>query len=385
VAALAVGVACWAGWTWISAAGIGPWPPSDSRRNATPKTGRDLTGRIPAPAVDPGPNFDGGYSESLADVSTGEALAHYALGAELLGFGDYYGAASHLALARDALGEYRRICEMLAFTYDQLNMGLDLAGIMDCLEREAREHESARLLFERLDRHLDVEVEFHAAASNHFVASFPAFGPTAGAIGDILAILEESRSRIAAELGIASVRIVPVVVYEGEQFSLAIDKPHWALGLYDGKIRIASDGLIDRPDLFDMAIAHEYVHALTHELTGVRLPAWIREGMADNLARPDLRDRQRLGAAAGALGTPLEFEELSGEFVEMSKEDAGRAYRQSFAMVHNLVREAGWGPVRDLLVALREAPDLAFEDAFEGIYGEMPADYFERWRRLILH
>lgn len=333
--------------------------------------------------ADPGPNFDGGYGVPIRDVSAGEAVAHYALGAELLEFGDYYGAASHLALARDTLGEFRRICEMLAYTYDQLNMTLDLAGVMECLEREARAHESARLLFDRLLRHLDVEVEFHAAASDHFVASFPAYGPTAGAIGEVLAILEDSRSRIEAELGLASLRIVPVVVYEGEQFARATDKPHWAMGLYDGKIRIAIDGFDDRPETFDMAISHEYVHALTHELTGTRLPAWFREGMADNLARTDLRDRNVLADSSGRSARVLELDELSENFVELGKENAGHAYRQSFAMVHNLVREAGWAPLRDLLEALRGNPKLSFEAAFEEIYGESPLDYLDRWYGLI--
>lgn len=384
LATLAIGAVAWTLWIrlpddWLRSRISSPPP----RSGAPPASPRDAGAHSTATPRDPGPNFGGGYSEPIGDVSVGEALAHYALGAELLGFGAYYEAASHLALARDALGDYRRICEMLALTYDQLNMTLDLAATMECLEREAREHESARLLFDRLDRQLDVEVEFQAAASDHFVASFPASGSTAGAIGDILAILEESRSRIAAELGVASARIVPVVVYEGEQFSRATDKPHWALGLYDGKIRIAIDGFGDRPERFELAIAHEYVHALTHELTDIRLPAWFREGLADNLARKDPLDRERLATEAGGIGVPLELDELRGDFTEMGRERAGRAYRQSFAMVHNLVREAGWAPLRDLLLVLTENPALTFAGAFDEIYGEAPEDYLARWYNLV--
>jgi hypothetical protein len=248
--------AVWALWANVPDDWISALRPSPAPRDVPPAPGHHPFGSE-SRSVPSGPNFDGGYGAPIGQVSTGEALAHYAIGAELLGFGDYYGAASHLALARDTLGEYRRICEMLAYTYDQLNMTLDLAEVMACLEREAREHESAQQLFDRLDRHLDVEVEFHAAASDHFVASFPAQGPTAAAIGEVLAILEESRGRIGDEIGVASARIVPVVIYEGEQFSRATDKPHWATGLYDGKIRIAIDGFGDRPELFELAIAHE--------------------------------------------------------------------------------------------------------------------------------
>jgi len=340
--------------------------------------------RLPrAPEAAPGASFDGAYGEVVNDVSQGEGLAHYALGAQLLQYGDYYGAASHLSVARDALGDSRRVSEMLAMTYDRLNMTLDLAGVMDCLAREAAHHESAARLYDRLSRHLDVEVEFHAAASDHFVASFPSRGPAPHAIGEILDVLERQRERISAELGLTSIRTVPVVVYEEDQLGRAMDVPHWARGLYDGKIRMALDGFFDRPAEFDAAIAHEYVHALTHELTGVRLPAWFREGLADNLARADAAQRERLAAEGARSAAVSNVDALRRNFVELSEGDASRAYQQSFAMVHNLVAEAGWAPVRDLLVAMQADPALGFEDAFVAVYGERPDGYVDRWIQIV--
>jgi hypothetical protein len=364
---------------WLANPGRRQLPRAPTPRTESPAEQPPLPG-----AAEPPIAFGGAYGETRVDVSIGEGRAHYALGAELLHLGDSYSAASHLALARAALGDYRRICELLAVAYDTLNMTLDLLEIMDCLEREARRRPSAYDLFERLSRQLDVEVEFQAAASDHFVASFPSRGPSATAIGQVLDLLETARQRVSDEIGFASMRLVPVVVYEGNQFEAATDKPHWASGLYDGKIRFAIDTYHEQPDFFETAITHEYVHALTHEYTGTRLPAWFREGLADALARRGPAAQRMLAAPRGERAPLLDIHELSGSFTGLPAEDASRAYRQSFRMVHNLVRETGWGAVTDLLFDLYEDRDLGFDDAFSDLYGESPAGYLDRWYDLTL-
>jgi hypothetical protein len=322
--------------------------------------------------------FGGAYGQPDRDraVSREEGLTHYVLGAQLLALGDFYSAASHLSLARDGLGDFGRTCELLAIVYDRLNMSVDLLEIMPCLAREARQRPSASRLHDRLQRQVDVEMEFRAAASDHFVASFPAVGPSAAAIGQVLDTLERARYRVNADIGFASMRLVPVVIYEGGQLEAATDSPHWVPGLYDGKIRIAIDAFRDEPEWFDMAITHEYVHALTHEYTGTRLPSWFSEGLADNLARhtrdlptTSLEEREPL----------LDIEDLNGNFMVLSKEAAVRAYRQSYWMVNNLVREAGWDAVGDLLRDLHENRELPFDEAFTDLYGESPVEYLDRW------
>jgi len=331
----------------------------------------------PPPAERPAA-FGGTYGEPTGGVSKEEGLAHYELGAQLLALGNYYSAASHLASARAGLGDYERICELLAITYDRLNMTRDLLQIMECLEQTALDSPSAAQLFDRLERELDVEEEFLAAASDHFVASFPAPGPSAEAIGNVLDLLERAHRRIGDEIGFASTRLVPIVIYEGGQFEAATGKPHWASGLYDGKIRIAIENYRDRPEFFEMALVHEYVHALTHEYTGTRLPPWFREGLADNLARSGQ-------TARALLKTPLderlvfEIDDLNTNFTQLPEELAVSAYRQSYKMVNNLVEEAGWEAIGDLLHDLHRNRKLDFDAAFGELYGESPADYLDRW------
>jgi len=343
-------------------------------RSATPAE----SPAAPEPAV-PAVSFDGSFGELGGSVSADEGLAHFALGRQLLEFGDYYSAASHLAAAREGLGDRPPVCLLLARAYDQLNMTLDLLELMPCLAEASRELPGASALYDRLRRQVDVEEAFQAAASDHFVASFPRTGAAARRIGEVLDLLERVRSRIEATIGLASSRLIPVVLYDGDLFEAAIDKPHWASGLYDGKIRVHIDALGERPERFEVAVAHEYVHALTHEITGRRLPTWLREGLADALARADGSGHDGFTRPFSQRDVLLDLAELSGSFNELSEEEALIAYRQSFWMVRQLADEAGWPALADLVRDLQANPALDFETAFDDVYGESPADYLARF------
>jgi len=310
------------------------------------------TSESTSPPVD----FGGAYGRATQTVAADEARAHFAIGSELLNLGDYYTAASHLAMARDGLGDQPAICQLLAITYDQLNMTSDLLEVMPCLDAAARESEAA--------------------------AQLSISGATRAEIGPVLDLLENARERVRRDLGLASMRLVPVVVYERGQFEAATDKPHWATGLYDGKIRVSIETYRDRPDFFEIALTHEYVHALTHEYTGTRLPSWFREGLADGLARdgagPTLHFRPH-----PRIGRILEIDELEGSFMALPEDFVHAAYVQSHAMTLGLVRESGWGALHDLILDLRDDRELSFDEAFYDLFGETPADYLDRWHAMV--
>jgi len=329
------------------------------------------------PALVPDPRAPRDGADGAVSAQAGSV--HFALGRTFLEMGDYYSAASHLAMARQGLGDQGAVCAFLALAYDQLNMTPDLLELLPCLENAAATSQVARDVYDRIRPKVDVEVTFDAAASDHFIASYPAEGVSAGAIGSVLDLLERARRRVEADIGLATARLVPVVVYEGEQFAAATGKPHWVSGLYDGKIRIGVEALYERPEDFETAVAHEYVHALTHEYTDTRLPAWFREGLADNLARSGRSRRDGLTAPLGTTAPMRDIRALADRFIDLSNEEAARAYRQSYWMVNNLVREAGWGAVGALIQDLSADREVPFDAAFADLFGETPADYLDRW------
>jgi len=342
-------------------------------------------GREPPRAADPAVRsvvLGGSFGEIQGSISVDEGRTHLALGRRFLEFGDYYSAASHLAAAREGLGDRAQVCELLARAYDKLNMTLDLQELLPCLAEAARERPSASRLYERLRRQVDVEEQFDVAASDHFVASFPATGASAHRIGAVLDLLEGARSRIESTTGIASNRLIPVVIYEDNLFEAAIDKPHWASGLYDGKIRVHIDAYEENPAQFEIALTHEYVHALTHEYTGTRLPNWLREGLADVLARSSRAERNSLTRPLTDHDPLLELDELSESFSGLSEDAAVVAYRQSYWMVRNLADEGGWEALADVIRDLRANPARDFEASFREIYAESPEDYLDRFAAL---
>jgi len=355
----------------------GPHTAIDRTDAAAPRSiaGPPQFGNEPVPLS---ADFGGDYGRSARTISADEARAHFAIGAELLNLGDYYTAASHLAIARDGLGDQAAVCQMLAITYDRLNMASDLLDVMPCLEDAADESEAAARLYNRLAKQLDVEVEFQAAASDHFVASFPVSGTSSEEIGPVLDLLERARDRVRRDLGLGSMRLVPVVVYGHGQFEAATDKPHWVSGLYDGKIRMSIETYRNQPDFFETALTHEYVHALTHEYTGTRLPSWFREGLADGLARNGA-DRAIHYQPHPEVGRILGIDELNSSFMGLPEHLARAAYRQSHAMALGLVRESGWDALHDLILDLHDDRALSFDEAFYGLFGETPADYLDRW------
>jgi hypothetical protein len=262
--------------------------------------------------------------------------------------------------------------------YDELNLIDDLVLIRPCLEHAAAEGNGiGRRLIEGLDRSADIERRYTVVASNHFVASHPPGAAYEQVIGEILAALEAARADIEAPLGLATRRLVPVVIYDFGEFGAATAAPHWAAARYDGKIRIPVEVLDRSSASIAQVLTHEYAHALFHELADRRLPVWFNEGLASLLAgkrsRLDVLDR------AAAEGNLLGVLDLSRSFARLPVAEAEIAYAQSLAIVSDLVDEVGWLGVRGLLLHLRARRFGGFEPAFATLFGEPPDSYLERW------
>ncbi len=318
------------------------------------------------------------YDIVAPDVSRQEAWERLRRGAAAHEAGDWWEAVSELSVARNALPDHPTPCVGLGIAYHQLNLTNDALALLPCIEDAARAGDrAAQWLVEQLARAADVEQDFAVSASDHFVASHPAGGEAGLAIGELLDALERARDSVESSLGLASRRLVSVVVYEGDQYERATTAPHWATASYDGKIRLSLEALDRMGAESEDVLTHEYSHALVHELVGGRLPPWFNEGLANNVTarRYDPRQLERMLRGARLFSV----DELSSSFTALPVEDAERAYHQSYWMTRNLIEESGWGAVQDLLLFLADRPDAAFEDAFIDVYGETPDRYLDRW------
>lgn len=356
-----------------------PPEPSAALREPSPAIGHapeSGPGRPRTPAPPSSPPLS---RAALSRAELGELLER---GRRALSDGDWWAAVGVLAPLYESVPDATDACVGLGLAYHHLNLVQDVLPLRPCLQDEAaRGNEPARWLLDQLGRAEDVELDFAVATSDHFVASHP---PRASsrAVGEVLALLEEARADVDGRLGFAARRLVPVVVYEADQFGRATNAPHWATGQYDGKIRVALDRLEELPPDFHQVLTHEYVHALVHDRVGARLPAWVNEGLANNLTDRHY-DPGRLRARLADASRLFSLDELSHGFSRMRAAEASLAYEQSYWMTRNLVNESGWDGMHDLLARLAGDPSLRFDEAFEIAFGETEAGYLDRWYDLV--
>jgi hypothetical protein len=372
----------------IVAVAVGLWSahtlPDDAKRPPI-RTERANT-RVPAEPKSASPVPEPDFEEQVVvarlegSLIVDRAMARYREGIGLFAEGDYYGALAALSAADEALPDFPPLCFALARVYHVLNLTREAVALLPCMRLEPRfaALEPMRRLVEKLERSAEFELEFDAVASDHFVASFPSEGTAAERIGEVLDMLERARDDIGWLLGIEATRQIPVVVYEAVDFGEATGAPDWAGGLYDGKIRISMDFFERDPVRFADSLRHEYMHAALHERTGGRMPAWMNEGLANQVTERGF-DRDGLRRHLRSSDDFLTEEMLSRSFGHLESQTASLAYQQAYWMTDALIDEHGFEAVEALIADLESDPLRRFDESFEAQFGEWPDVYLARW------
>jgi hypothetical protein len=181
--------------------------------------------------------------------------------------------------------------------------------------------------------------------TDHFAVSFE--GPEQTSLsGRVLEVLETAYWKIGGTLSVLPNVPIPVVLYTSEQFRDITRSPPWAVGAYDGIIRIPMRGALDNPRELERVLSHEYTHALVRLLSPRPVPTWLNEGLAAALEADDLAwARERVRRAGKAI--PLDA--LQRPFRSLTSEQAGLAYASSALAARRLIDEAGGVAVSNLL------------------------------------
>ncbi len=216
----------------------------------------------------------------------------------------------------------------------------------------------------RAQRDLVIEQGFVARRTLHFDIRFQESAETD--IAPLERVLEAAHARLSQQLGSGPNHLM-VIVYTGQDLHRVYQQRDWAIGFYDGRVRLRLDDL-SQPYLEDL-VAHELTHAFLHHAYGDELPIWVHEGFAQFQERPRTRsgDSARIeeGVTSRTLWVPLKW--LDRHFEQPSgAEDITRAYTQARLVTAELVNRFGIERFRDFLKRLSEgnstekAYDLSF-------------------------
>jgi tetratricopeptide (TPR) repeat protein len=233
------------------------------------------------------------------------------------------------------------------------------------LERAAElapKREDIRNRLEQVRRLAESERGFFTEPSEHFELSYD------GARTDILwssseitRKLENAYQDFGELFGIWPVEggrpRIRVVLYRKSGFHEATGMGHWAVGVFDGAVRVPVEDLGKEQSTLERVLRHEVAHAFVRESGGTGVPGWLNEGLAQWLEPPFVVDRGRAVEAArrrlrGRTLRPLE--ELQGALGENRTDDeVALAYTEALALCGRIESSYGERLLFDLVAAAK--------------------------------
>jgi len=212
------------------------------------------------------------------------------------------------------------------------------------------------------ERDMRIERDFSGHQTAHFRIRYQ--GATlAGQVAGLGEALEGAYTQLAAAMGQGPSQLT-VLLYTDETFQRVAGRRDWALGLYDGRLRLRLDEWNSEYGV--PLIVHELAHAFLAHRYGPGLPIWIHEGFAQVQEPPRTLTptEEELLARVKARTSWVPLKWLDRRFVQPSnREDVDRAYVQARWVVERLIARHGMEKFQAFLAAL--AGGTPVEQAFD--------------------
>lgn len=214
---------------------------------------------------------------------------------------------------------------------------------------------------------------FQKNVAPHFTVLFE--GPAEQRLAaHAIEVLEAAYWRICTELLAYPADIITVILYTDEQFRDITRSPDWAVGLYDGKIRVPMRGALDDPRRLERVLTHEFTHALVQSLAARGVPTWLNEGLAVFFEPGEGRWAEAVVRQAPAV---IPLGDLQNEFRQLPADRVPLAYAESALAVQAMMKRAGAYSLALLLQDL--GAGQAFATAFERRMNLPYADFQAGW------
>lgn len=193
-------------------------------------------------------------------------------------------------------------------------------------------------------------------------------------------ILEQARRDEGRILGFLPEDKITAVLYTRVQYNRALNAPDWSGALYDGKIRLPTQGLGSSALPLKDTIYHEYAHAVIHRMGGDYVTSWLHEGLAQML-EPGSRGYRYQDYPIDQRGY-ISLIKIEPGVALLNGPAVHAAYGVSQSFVGYLIQEhGGYRKIRQLLACFKEGMDS--QSAVPKTYG-LERDVLERrWREIV--
>ena len=178
-----------------------------------------------------------------------------------------------------------------------------------------------------------------------------------------LDVLEARYAQLVQEVAASVPRPIEVVLYSPDQFKTVTKLPAWAVGIYDGRIKVPIGGGSPSAQDLERVLEHELVHAMVAAIAGPTVPAWLNEGLATALERAGAEWAEEVSAAIPSTAVAA----LPRGFRALMPADARVAYAISTRVVQRLLDQYGLAGIVRLLRGIGRG--LPFPEAFHDALG----------------
>lgn len=243
---------------------------------------------------------------------------------------------------------------------------------------ENKEYLTNRLQMIQDESQVDTQLNRVIDDQKRFLVQYANYGGGT-TVTRVLDMLNEAYDIIGRDLGVYPARTVNVKIYTQQDFFKVAKLPEWAIGIFDGKMRLRVDEVQSAPALVRDLLFHEYTHAVLAMNVKQEVPAWFHEGIAQ-LMEPQFREntREQEQVRIALARHQISFKQLEESFKEITnKGTAENAYLLSKYFLTHLNRKYGHEKLREWVTMLTR--DEKFTEAFEKVYKVKLDDAQESW------
>ncbi len=223
------------------------------------------------------------------------------------------------------------------------------------------------------------EKQFATYDEEHFLIKYPS-GHDAAEGYELRELLREAYAVISRDFACYFKDKITVLLYDQADFARLKEKPEWAQGFYDGKVRmpLSGSGFVDK-ELKALA-THEVAHAFIAALSQGVAPAWINEGLAqveEGHVRPVQQNIFEAAVRTDKL-LPIELLMEQGRLDQIQDSlKVALIYQQGFHLTQYLVQRYGMFTVKKMLAAYGEGKSS--DEVIRSILMISPRKLEEEW------